>query len=304
MWRKEDFNISFVSHLACNCDAVGTVNGNSTICMAFGGGCGPCRPGVTGQQCDTCLNGFFRFSRNGCEGKLCTVMLRPSSSLQHVSSHDCSLALSACECDPVGSLSPICSDSGQCRCKPGVGGPTCSDCLPDYFNFTSEGCSPCECSSQFSNSPSCNITTGQCSCPDGIAGRTCGGGCSPGFFNLTTEGCQSCDCDVIGSLSNACDLTSGQCQCRGSLGGLRCSECAEGFFNTGRTGGGEDQSDSCAACVCSGRSSECSLSNEEGRLMAIHFNFSQLCSEDPGTCGDGWSVRAVDYSEDIVFGPK
>ena len=190
-----------------------------------------------------------------------------------------------------------CSDAGQCSCKPGVGGPTCADCLPDYFNFTSEGCSPCDCS-EYTTSVSCNVTTGQCSCPEGVIGRTCDE-CMSGFFNLSTDGCQACDCDTSGSVDGSCDLLSGQCMCLGSLGGQRCDECDEGFFNTG---GGVRET--CEQCVCSGRTQECSLSGEEAQLMALQFNFSQLCSTDPLTCGDGWRVAAEGDSIETVFGPK
>ena len=55
--------------LACECDPDGTLNFNTSVCAAFGGGCGPCRLGVTGQSCDTCLNGFFEFSATGCTGE-------------------------------------------------------------------------------------------------------------------------------------------------------------------------------------------------------------------------------------------
>lgn len=195
----------------------------------------------------------------------------------------------------------------MCSCRPGVGGPTCSDCLPDHFNFTSSGCTPCDCSRLYSNSPSCNVTTGQCPCPEGVAGQTCSGGCFLGFFNLTEapSGCQPCDCDVTGSIGTTCNLTTGQCQCVGGLGGLRCDQCTEGFFNTGIPSSNETypQENACVPCVCSGRTSECSLSSEEGRLMAVMFNFSQLCSEEPGSCGDRWTIQ-TGGNDQVPFGPK
>ena len=203
----------------------------------------------------------------------------------------------ACDCDPTGSLAPTCSSAGQCSCKPGVGGPTCGDCLPDYYNFTAEGCTPCECS-QFSSSVSCNVTTGQCLCPEGVTRRTCDT-CLMEFFNLSSDGCQSCDCDVSGSVSGVCDPVSGQCPCTGNLGGRQCSECEEGFFNTGGIGG-----ETCLKCVCSGRSSDCSRSSIEAQLQAIRFNFTQLCSSDPIGCGDGWRVLAMDNTAETFFGPK
>lgn len=206
---------------------------------------------------------------------------------------------SACDCDPVGSLSSLCTEFGQCSCKRGVGGPTCGDCLPNSFNFTSEGCIPCDCSA-FSDSTFCNVTTGQCECPDGVTGRICDA-CTPTFFNLTSEGCQSCDCDEVGSASDRCDPVTGQCLCMGNLMGRRCDECGQGFFNTGQ-GAGEGQM-MCERCVCSGRSDLCTLSSVESRLQAILYNFSQQCSADPTGCGDGWSLRAGELGK-ISFGPK
>ena len=203
----------------------------------------------------------------------------------------------ACDCDPIGSLGPTCDSSGQCACKPGVGGPTCSDCLPDHFNLTSEGCTPCTCS-EFSTSMTCNVTTGQCSCPEGVTGRTCDT-CEAAFFNLTSGGCQSCDCDITGSASAMCDSLTGQCPCVGNLGGRQCDQCEEGFFNTGGT-----SRETCARCVCSGRSDACTLSAMESRLQATVFNFSQLCSSDPSGCGDGWSVLAEGNAGETFFGPR
>jgi hypothetical protein len=203
----------------------------------------------------------------------------------------------ACACDDVGSLVPTCSASGQCSCKPGVGGPTCGDCLPDFFNLTSEGCTPCECS-QFASSVSCNVTTGQCPCPGGVSGRTCDG-CMAGFFNLSSGGCEPCGCDTSGSVNSDCDLVTGQCTCTRNLGGRQCNECEKGFFNTGGIG-----SEACRRCVCSGRSGDCSRSAVVAQLQATQFNFSQICLSDPSSCGDGWRVLAEGGAGETFFGPK
>ena len=48
-----------------------------------------------------------------------------------------------CACHPDGSqLGVTACDlvSGQCSCKFGVGGRACDECLPSYFNFSSQGC--------------------------------------------------------------------------------------------------------------------------------------------------------------------
>ena len=39
----------------------------------------------------------------------------------------------------------IISDIGDCSCQPGVTGKHCSSCLPQYWDFTADGCKSCEC---------------------------------------------------------------------------------------------------------------------------------------------------------------
>lgn len=47
-----------------------------------------------------------------------------------------------CSCDPLGSMNDVCdSITGQCVCKPGVGGLYCDQCLPNYYGFSLVGCS-------------------------------------------------------------------------------------------------------------------------------------------------------------------
>lgn len=46
-----------------------------------------------------------------------------------------------CGCDPMGSFNSSChDDTGQCYCKPGVGGSRCDTCLSGYYGFSSGGC--------------------------------------------------------------------------------------------------------------------------------------------------------------------
>ena len=52
---------------ACDCDTTGAVN--KETCLAFGGQC-LCQPGVTGNRCDRCMNGWFGFSTGVCQGEL------------------------------------------------------------------------------------------------------------------------------------------------------------------------------------------------------------------------------------------
>lgn len=61
-------------HADCACDEVGSLN-SSVPCDVSNGTC-DCLPGVSGRQCDQCMDMFHNFSSNGCIGKsLRTVML-------------------------------------------------------------------------------------------------------------------------------------------------------------------------------------------------------------------------------------
>ncbi|XP_029288398.1 netrin-4 [Cottoperca gobio] len=108
-----------------------------------GGVCDDCRHNTVGRRCQRCRHGYHRHT---------SVPLN--------SPHACT----RCWCDPQGSLptrpgeeGPWCHPrSGQCRCKSGVGAPSCSHCQPGYWGFGAEGCKLCTCPH------SCDPTTGQC----------------------------------------------------------------------------------------------------------------------------------------------
>ncbi|XP_029908001.1 netrin-4 [Myripristis murdjan] len=108
-----------------------------------GGVCNNCRHNTVGRRCQRCRHGYHR---------------HPSLPLS--SPHACT----RCWCDPRGSMpahvgqeGPWCHPrSGQCHCKSGIGGISCSHCLPGYWGFGVEGCKPCACPQ------GCDPTTGQC----------------------------------------------------------------------------------------------------------------------------------------------
>ncbi|XP_075997480.1 netrin-4, partial [Genypterus blacodes] len=108
-----------------------------------GGVCDACQHNTVGRRCQRCRRGYRR---------------HPSLPLN--SPNTCT----RCWCDPLGSLQarpgeegPWCHPrTGQCHCRSGIGGVSCSHCLPGYWDFGEEGCKPCACPQ------SCDPTTGQC----------------------------------------------------------------------------------------------------------------------------------------------
>lgn len=135
-----------------------------------GGVCDNCQHNTVGRRCQRCRHGYHRrpsvplSSPHACKRK------RRGNNRGHERSFlavkvDVAVCFAGCWCDPRGSLPPHpgkgstwCHPrSGQCRCKSGVGGADCSQCLPGFWGFSEEGCRPCSCPHV------CNPTTGHCS---------------------------------------------------------------------------------------------------------------------------------------------
>ncbi|KAK2143515.1 hypothetical protein LSH36_834g00055 [Paralvinella palmiformis] len=105
-----------------------------------------------------------------------------------------------CGCDVRGTNSSQCNDTGQCECKPTVGGAKCDVCQDGYYQFTPDGCSLCNCSEAGSRGVQCDTNTGQCTCKQNVNGLKCDS-CVVGSFNLdmsNPEGCQRCFCYTHG----------------------------------------------------------------------------------------------------------
>ena len=69
-----------------------------------------CRPNVAGKKCDTCRPGYYQATSNDTEG------CRP------------------CNCNAGGALGSECNMlTGQCRCKQGIFGLTCSETIPGFY---------------------------------------------------------------------------------------------------------------------------------------------------------------------------
>jgi len=107
---------------ACDCDDLGS---SSPVCDVTTGQC-PCRENVALEseqtrseteadtRCSLCKFEYYGLaSGNGC---------------------------TPCDCNPIGSKSSQCFESGDCHCKDTIGGTKCDSCLPEFFLFSANGC--------------------------------------------------------------------------------------------------------------------------------------------------------------------
>ncbi|XP_019203496.1 laminin subunit alpha-3 isoform X3 [Oreochromis niloticus] len=163
--------------LPCDCDASGSTG---IVCDAVGGQC-PCRPHVIGRQCTKCATGYFGFPYCrpcDCGRRLCDEVtgrcicppqtVRPACDVcqnQTFSYHPL-LGCENCECSPSGiaaNAGAQCDrNTGQCSCKPRIGGRKCDRCAPGYYRFPD--CVPCDCNQGGVTSNVCDPDTGRCLC--------------------------------------------------------------------------------------------------------------------------------------------
>lgn len=109
-----------------------------TWCLQFSGSritgdCLKCLFGTTGRHCELCLPGYRRnFKQSNDTGS-------PNGTL--IPARGCS----PCYCEPMGTLANygpegigVCNpETGQCPCKPGVGGQRCEECYPGFYGYHS-----------------------------------------------------------------------------------------------------------------------------------------------------------------------
>lgn len=117
----------------CNCNGQIDVLSPGN-CDPHTGKCLKCLYETTGDHCEVCRPGFFRYTPDRmCEECTCHILGTNSS---------------AGPCDP---------NSGQCICLPNVSGLKCDECIENHWKIASgEGCEPCGCDFQGSLSPQCN----------------------------------------------------------------------------------------------------------------------------------------------------
>ncbi|CAG9828598.1 unnamed protein product [Diabrotica balteata] len=176
-------------------------------CDPHTGKCLRCLHDTTGDHCEICRPGFFRYSDDRiCEECVCHI-LGTNSSAGH--------------CDPT---------NGQCHCLPNVSGLRCDACIANHWKIASgEGCEACACDPLGSLSPQCNEFDGQCHCRPEFGGRQCNE-CTPRSYGDPKVQCFKCDCNLRGSKTEQCNMQTGTCVCLPGVGGYKCDTCARGYI--------------------------------------------------------------------------
>uniref|UniRef100_A0A8C2X311 Agrin n=1 Tax=Cyclopterus lumpus TaxID=8103 RepID=A0A8C2X311_CYCLU len=131
---------------------------------------------------------------------------------------------STCQCNVYGSYKGTCDPAtGQCSCKPGVGGQKCDRCEPGFWNFRGivtenmSGCTPCNCDATGSVRDDCEQMSGLCSCKTGAKGikcNVCPDGSKMGMYGCDKgpEAPASCD-DLVCSFGATCIEVNDQAHC-------------------------------------------------------------------------------------------
>ncbi|KAM4563524.1 agrin isoform 4-T4 [Odontesthes bonariensis] len=131
---------------------------------------------------------------------------------------------STCQCNVYGSYKGTCDPTtGQCSCKPGVGGQKCDRCEPGFWNFRGivtenmSGCTPCSCDPVGSVRDDCEQMSGLCSCKTGVRGLKCN--VCPDGSKMGMNGCdngpdapKSCE-ELVCSYGATCTEVNGQAHC-------------------------------------------------------------------------------------------
>ncbi|XP_032734007.1 laminin subunit beta-3 [Lontra canadensis] len=188
--------------IPCECDPDGAVPG--APCDPGTGQC-MCKEHVQGERCDLCKPGFTGLTYanpQGCHRCDCSVLGSRRDMpcdeesgqclcLPHVVGPKCDQCApyhwklasgrgcEPCACDPHNSLGPQCNQfTGQCPCREGFGGLTCSaaairQCPDRTYGDAGTTCRACDCDFRGTEGPGCDKASGRCLCRPGLTGPRC-----------------------------------------------------------------------------------------------------------------------------------
>ncbi|XP_032815544.2 laminin subunit alpha-5 [Petromyzon marinus] len=232
---------------ACDCELEHTLGG----CEDRSGYC-LCRPNFSGERCQQCARGFLGYPH--CWPLRNTSFPTPPPVAQQVAHITVS-----CECSADGSDACFRSTAtGQCPCRRGFTGVTCSACAPGHHGYPR--CQECDCSVPGADGAGCDPVSGRCSCRTGFQGPRCEL-CAAGYHNYPL--CQLCQCYQDGCQEDVCN-DFGRCMCRPEYGGSHCETCNPGFHSFPQ----------CQECVC-----------EPAGSLETHCGHGGRCACQPNFAG-------------------
>ncbi|XP_046707006.1 laminin subunit alpha-3-like [Silurus meridionalis] len=211
--------------LPCSCDKAGST---SPTCEPTGGQCS-CRPHVIGRQCSRCATGFYGFPYCRpceCGRRLCDEVtgecicppqtVRPTCDVcrRETFSYHPLLGCEGCDCSPTGvrkgDTGQCDVTTGQCTCKPRIGGRQCSRCVAGYYRFSD--CVACSCNAGGVTEQICDPDTGFCLCKRNVEGPRCDV-CRKGSFYFdpsNPKGCTECFCFGVTDQCHSSDKRRGK----------------------------------------------------------------------------------------------
>ncbi|XP_049762590.1 laminin subunit alpha-1 [Schistocerca cancellata] len=153
-----------------------------------GGVCVNCSAHTTGNNCEQCVDGWYR-----------------PSGVSPDNPNPCV----PCDCNSSGATGNCAKDdtngkvAGACECKPGYSGYHCDRCDIWYRGFPQ--CTPCLCDPRGSIAGACEK---ECICKKNVDGQQCDH-CKPGFFGLdenNPDGCNECYCSGVSTICEKATL--------------------------------------------------------------------------------------------------
>uniref|UniRef100_A0AAR2L104 Basement membrane-specific heparan sulfate proteoglycan core protein n=1 Tax=Pygocentrus nattereri TaxID=42514 RepID=A0AAR2L104_PYGNA len=245
-------------------------------CDSVTGECLKCVQHTSGRHCERCEDGYYgdAVTAKNCQGRSINEFVFHYQFLLSVGFHGINSGdgCRSCECNQSGSVSEACAEDGQCQCIVGVSGDKCDRCQHGYYNFTNNGCTPCDCAHTHGN---CNAETGECICPPHTRGEKCEMCEDDHWGHDGVTGCKPCNCSAAGSNSSQCDLLSGQCACRLQFTGQKCDRCALGFRNFPE----------CTACNCNTNGTREDFCNDGLGVCGCEDHGVCVCKDNVGGGG-------------------
>ena len=97
-----------------------------------------CKPNISGNKCEKCVDGFFGFPNCQSKFQLSTFSKYVHTHMFYFSIQNSSLILISigCNCNTEGSNGIGCDNTdGRCTCKPNISGNKCEKCAHGFFGF-------------------------------------------------------------------------------------------------------------------------------------------------------------------------